>query len=109
MSEITPNWVSVAEATGTSSTHGKWTAGNGIAADISLRTFKAPLTSVTGSTTRVACMVQETNSVAAGNTSGSRTVIANNNGANQAGSGSAHYSIIEGPTGGHLPSLNNFL
>ena len=108
LSEITPNWVGVAESTGTSSTHGKWTSGDGSIGAISLRTFKAPLTSVTGSTTRVACMVQETNSAAAGNTSASRTVIGNNNGSNQSGSGSAHYGIVETVNGEHQPSLNNF-
>ena len=109
LSEITPNWVGVAESPGTSSTHGKWTAGDGTIANISLRTFKAPLTSVTGSTTRVACMVQETNYAAAGNTSASRTVIGNNTGSGQTNGSSAHYGIVEGPTGEHMPSLNNFL
>ena len=99
---ITPTWESAAEATSTASTWGKWTKrADGTNSAPSLKFFKTPLFGITGSTDRVGCIVQETG--------GDMTIIDNNNGNSQTGSGSAHYSRAEphNSTTDHL-ALNVF-
>ena len=72
LTEVTPSWLSAAVAGDTttgSANEGKWCAANGTDADPTLRLFKTPLFSLTSSTAKVGCMVQETTG---------RTLIGNN-------------------------------
>ena len=101
---ITPTWVSVAEDTDEASTRGKWTAhSNGalISGGPTLRFYKTPLVPITSSTTKVGCLVRST--------TGTATLIDNNNHSGQTGSGSNHYSRAEpyGSTTDHL-ALDSF-
>jgi len=101
---ITPTWVSVAESTGTASTRGKWTThsdGTIISGGPTLRFYKTPLVPITSSTTKVGCLVRST--------TGTATLIDNNNHSGQTGSGSNHYSRAEpyGSTTDHL-ALDSF-
>ena len=87
---ITPTWEDTAIGTPStaSSTWGKWTKkADGSAHSPTLKFFKTPLFPITGSTTMIGCIVQETD--------GDMTLIDNNNGASQSGSSSNHYSQAE--------------
>ena len=102
LTEVTPTWEHAAVSTASGATEGKWTGAAGGDAAATLRFMKTPLTAVTSSTTLVACVVQETNT---GTGNASRTVINNNSGNNQSGSGSTHYSQVETITGDQQPGL----
>ena len=94
LTEVTPTWLSAAVASPTSDggeNEGEWTAGNGSDADPTLRFFKAPLFPITGSTAKVGCVVQETNS---GTGASGRTVIGNNSTVS-GGSTTAVYDVVK--------------
>ena len=99
---ITPTWTTVSEGgvdahdssspsdSSNANTRGLWTThsdGTIISGGPTLRFYKTPLVPITSSTTEVGCLVRST--------TGTATLIDNNNGSAQTGSGSNHYSRAE--------------